>query len=358
MSTSSVEIVYRGVLQMLLARRIGRGLVLAARQENKLGFTFGRYGDSPERIGIPAKQFAVIGDTERELQQFMTPYELADNDVTVVLDDTLCRGVESWAWHGQQPINRLTKHGGTLLVLSQMNADDLLAMLPVKEAEYNLAVVRGSPVWSSMWRYDDDTDGRILGAIARVAPHIISLASVERVIADVWHQEDIVDLAHQSFDHVQIKQVRAGEDVEQASPEIELPTWQQMGEALVIPAIPSREEVAVGPYQAERNPNYKSQTARTNRPVLDFAECSRCRLCWLHCPEASFNIMPDGAYDFDLEYCNGCGICASICPVNGCITMVSEHCFADNTRQWEMWQKDSESYAQWLEDMRNKAPAR
>ena len=109
MGTSSVEIVYRGVFQQSLAKKLCRGIVLGARKENKLGFTFGRYGDSPERAGIPAKQFVVLGDSGRELESFMTPYELDNNDITVVLDDTLCKGVESWAWHGLQPINRLTR---------------------------------------------------------------------------------------------------------------------------------------------------------------------------------------------------------------------------------------------------------
>ena len=358
MSVSSVEIVYRGVVQMLLARRIGQGTVLAARKENKLGFTFGRYGDSPERIGIPAKQFAVIGDSERDLQPFMTPYELADNDVTVVLDDTLCKGVESWAWHRHQPINRLTKPGGTLLILSQMSPDGLLRFIPAKGAEYNLAVVKGSPFWSSMWRYDDDTDARILGAIAKIAPHIISFNSVEYVIANEWGQECKIELAHQSFDEVQGRRVLADEGIEQIIPETEFPAWQQMAEALVIPAVPSQGEVKEGPYQAERNPNYKCLTARTNRPVMDFSKCRKCSLCWLHCPEGCFDIMPDGSYNINFEYCNGCGICASICPVEGCITMVPEQCFADNAPQWEMWQKDNKSYAQWMEDVKGKAPAR
>jgi pyruvate ferredoxin oxidoreductase delta subunit len=354
MSISSVEIVYRGVLQMRLARRIGRGIVLGARRENKLGFTFGRYGDSPERVGIPAKQFAVIGDSEKELQPFMTPYELDNNDVTAVLDDTLCKGVESWAWHGLQPINKLTKPGGTLLVLSQMSPDDLLELIPMKGAEYNLAVVKGSATWSSMWKYDDDTDARILGAIAKIAPHIISFDSLEHVIIQEWEEEYKITLAHQSFDEVQVRRVLADEGAEQIPYESTQPTWQQMGEALVIPAIPSREQATEGAYQAERNPDYKGMTARTNRPVVDFTKCRKCRLCWLHCPDAGFDIMPDGSYNVNLEYCNGCGICASICPVEDCITMVPELCFPDNASQWEMWQKDNESYAQWVEAVTDK----
>ena len=80
-----------------------------------MGTAFGRYGDSPERNGIPAKQFAVVADDELELEEHLAQYEPKDVDVTIAVDDTLCKGVESWAWYGLQPINKPTKAGGTLL---------------------------------------------------------------------------------------------------------------------------------------------------------------------------------------------------------------------------------------------------
>ena len=66
--TGSVEVVYRGIFQKHLGQRITRGIVLAARKEGKLGISFGRYGDTPERNGIPAKSFAIVADTEEELE--------------------------------------------------------------------------------------------------------------------------------------------------------------------------------------------------------------------------------------------------------------------------------------------------
>src|SRR5438874_1671017 len=56
----AVEIVYRGIFQKTLAKNISRGIVLAAHAEGKPGISFGRYGDSPERNGIPAKTFAIV----------------------------------------------------------------------------------------------------------------------------------------------------------------------------------------------------------------------------------------------------------------------------------------------------------
>src|SRR6266571_9111766 len=51
----SVEVVYRGIFQKRLANRISRGVVLGARKEGKVGTAFARYGDSPERNGVPCK---------------------------------------------------------------------------------------------------------------------------------------------------------------------------------------------------------------------------------------------------------------------------------------------------------------
>ena len=119
MATLAVEVVYRGIFQRTLARNIVRNIVFAARKDGKIGTAFGRYGDSPERNGIPAKQFAVVADTPLELEESLAVYEATNVDVTINVDDTMCKGIESWAWYGLQPINELTRSGGTLIVTSR-----------------------------------------------------------------------------------------------------------------------------------------------------------------------------------------------------------------------------------------------
>src|SRR5437899_5346833 len=124
----AIEVIYRGIFQKQLATRITRSIVLAAHREGKPGISFGRYGDSPERNGIPAKGFAIIGTDDLTLEEGMAKYEPKDVDITISVDDTLCKGVESWAWYGLQPINRLLKPGGTLIVTSMRQPNELLAM--------------------------------------------------------------------------------------------------------------------------------------------------------------------------------------------------------------------------------------
>ena len=118
MAHFTCEVVYRGIFQKNLAARICRGIVLSARKAGRWGIAFGRYGDSPQRNGIPAKDFAIVADSQEELEQNMARYEPKEVDVTICVDDTLSKGVESWAWYGLQPINRLTVSGGTVLMTS------------------------------------------------------------------------------------------------------------------------------------------------------------------------------------------------------------------------------------------------
>src|SRR5215831_16804000 len=186
----AIEIIYRGIFQKTLARNISRAIVLAAHKEGKPGISFGRYGDSPERNGIPAKSFAIVATDDITLEEGMAKYEPKEVDITIAVDDTLCKGVESWAWYGLQPVNRLLKPGGTLIVTSAQPAEKLIEMAHRNEHPYNLAIVKGTPSFSGLWVYKDDhTDVRILGTIAKILPELFGLASVQQVIRDEWNDE-------------------------------------------------------------------------------------------------------------------------------------------------------------------------
>ena len=68
----------------------------------------------------------------------------------------------------------------------------------------------------------------------------------------------------------------------------------------------------------------KTGAWRIFRPVIDYAKCIKCYLCYVHCPDAAirveaFNKPPE----IDYDYCKGCGICKSVCP-KGAIEMVEE----------------------------------
>src|SRR5205823_5791301 len=166
---------------------ISLGIVLAAHADGKPGISFGRYGDSPERNGIPAKSFAIVATDDQTLEEGMAKYEPKEVDITISVDDTLCKGVESWAWYGLQPVNKLLKPGGTLIVTSREKPEAIIAMSHAKKDPYQLAIIKGIPSFSGLWVYKDDhTDVRILGAIAKVLPDLFSLKSVQAVIMEEW----------------------------------------------------------------------------------------------------------------------------------------------------------------------------
>jgi pyruvate ferredoxin oxidoreductase delta subunit len=350
-----VEIVYRGIFQKTLAKHISRGLVLAASKEGKTGISFGRYGDSPERNGIPAKNFAIIAADEETLEEGMAQYEPKHVDVTIAVDDTLCKGVESWAWYGLQPINKLLNPGGHLIVTSMHGFDALLQMTHARETPYNLAILRSIPSFSGLWVYKDDhTDVRLLGTIARLLPEMVSIKAIEQAILDEWNDELKMLSARKAFERIEAIEVPAGVGVQETPYSFTLPGWKEMADGVTIRGIEmgggivDPQTQAEGGYRPGRNPYFKKFTTRTMRPVINFDTCIKCTLCWLQCPDSCFDVTPDGLYDANMDACCGCGVCEAVCPIDNCVTMVNETAFTDNASQWEMWKADKTGYQQWV----------
>ena len=351
----AVEIVYRGIFQKTLAKNISRGIVLAAHAEGKPGISFGRYGDSPERNGIPAKNFAIVGTDDVTLEEGMAKYEPTEVDISIAVDDTLCKGVESWAWYGLQPINRLLKPGGALIVTSREQPDALIAMCHRKEYPYRLAIVKGTPSFSGLWVYKDDhTDVRILGAVAKLLPDLVGLEAVQKVILAEWRDPLKATSAARAYERTTTTTVRPDQGNPEKPYQFELPKWWEMREGIAIPCIRPGQPMQdmdnhkTGGFRPERNPTFKKFTTRTMRPVVSFDTCIKCTLCWLQCPDSCFDVTPDGLYDANMEACCGCGVCEAVCPVTDCVTMVNEVAFHDNASQWEMWKKDKDAYQIWL----------
>ena len=141
----------------------------------------------PREERHPRKAVRGGADTSEELEENLAMYEADNVDVTVVVDDTLCKGVESWGWYGLQPINQLTKENGTLLVTSMQGRGDLIQDTHLNDVPYQIGVVKGSVSFSGLWVYKDDhTDVRILGALCKVCPDMVSMETMEEAIKEQW----------------------------------------------------------------------------------------------------------------------------------------------------------------------------
>ena len=358
----AVEVIYRGVFQKTLAKNITRDIVLAAHNEGKLGISFGRYGDAPERNGIPAKSFAIVANDELTLEAGMAQYEPKQVDVTVVLDDTICKGAESWAWYGLHPVHQALKPGATLIVVSLENAPALLKNIHRRDQAYKLGVLKGIASFSGMWVFKDDhTDVRVLGAIAKALPELFSFGSVEQFINQKLKNTLKVTSARNAFERFGTVDVKAGEGNPEELFKFELPGWERLREGVSIKGQaqggPYADPVTgqLGGFRPVRNELFKKYSTRSMRPVVNFSTCTKCTLCSLNCPDASIDAAPDGCYDVNLESCCGCGICEEVCPVKECIHMVSESGFHDNDSQWVAFRKDKDAYLKWLESTIEKA---
>ena len=340
----SVEITYRGIFQKSLAANLCKHVVMAARKREWIGSTMQRYSDAPERNGIPAKQFAVIAPDMETLEGHMAKYEPNELDLIAVVDDTMCDGIESWAWYGRQPINVRLRRGGTLLVVSNRSHDELLRVIARKPWDWTLAIVPGTPSLGGLWVYrNDGTDMRVLGAMARVRPDIFPYEAIETVVKEDENLgQNFVDALRSGHDEVEIREVKAGEGKEDDFEPPKLPGWREMREGIVIEA----------PRVDQRNPHYKSSSDRTMRPVVNFDTCIKCRQCWIDCPDEAFDISEEALHPVAYGWCTGCGICANVCPVDDCIVMVNDLEFVEEGDMdvYPMWKEDKEAYHAWRDE--------
>ena len=353
MSVISFEVIYRGIFQKSLAVKISRTLILAAVKEGKPGISFGRYSDSPERNGIPAKQFGYIADNEEELETVAAQYEPKQVDISICVDDTLCKGVESWAWYGLQPINAVTKPGGTLIVTSNQKEDELVQHIHRRDTPYKLAIIPGEASFAGLWVYKDDgTDARCLAAALKAEPSMCSIASLESAIRENIGSETHIEAAREVYEDLRPVEIEPGQGNDEVPFTFELLKWHEMRQGVVIDGVGGHEGFrgGEGGYEPGRNPYFKKWSTRTMRPVVSFDKCTKCTLCWVACPDTCFDVTPDGFFDANMEACCGCGVCEAICPVKDCITMVNEVVFEERDSQWQMWQENKEDYDKYMDE--------
>ena len=60
------------------------------------------------------------------------------------------------------------------------------------------------------------------------------------------------------------------------------------------------------------------------RRCMSCGNCFSCDNCYGMCPDNAIIKHGSGHFEINLEYCKGCGICASECPC-GAIEMIEQH---------------------------------
>jgi pyruvate ferredoxin oxidoreductase delta subunit len=354
-----VEINYRGIFQKSLGKHIGSDIVVIASRMGRVAFSNGRYSDSPERNGIPCKYFAFVTPdlSEEELEaECGAKMDIDEADVSLVLDDTMVKGVEPWGWHGVRPINEKVREKGCLLVVSRKEHRELVKFVAKKPFGYRLATLEGDASLAGLWVFKDDlTRERSLGAIAAVDPGIISIDAVEDYLLEKTKEEHRAQAAREAYESTlrRVSLVTAKEGIDWPHRIPELPKWHEFEEGgVVVPAVP--RGFKMGPRGQNRNDMFQRGTTKTERPVVRFDLCIKCTLCWLDCPDECFDPTEDGLFDVNYEVCVGCHKCAEVCPVPECIVMVDELKFEDDSSPWEHYGRDPEGYIQWAEEKKGK----
>lgn len=77
------------------------------------------------------------------------------------------------------------------------------------------------------------------------------------------------------------------------------------------------------PYAVEEQKLIERANWRTFKPVIDYSKCIKCGLCWLHCPDAAYDVNKEGFPVCNGKVCKGCLLCVEICPVK-CISVEQE----------------------------------
>jgi len=236
-----------------------------------------------------------------------------------------------------------------MLLVTRRQKDELLRFVERKPFSYELALLEGDASFSGLWVYRDDlTDLRVLGAIARVDPQVVGIQAVEDYSKSLKGEK--AKSARVAYESVRIFGVTPSDGIEWPHVAPRLPSWREMEEGLVVPAV--RRAYARGPRGQSRSTIYKRGTTRSMRPVVRFDLCTKCTLCWLECPDECFDPTPDGLYDVNYDYCTGCGKCAQVCPVGGCIVMADELKFENNESPWESYGRNPAEYIRWVEGKR------
>ena len=216
----------------------------------------------------------------------------------------MCKGVESWAWYGLQPINELTKPGGTLLCHLPAAARRAAGGHPPQGNPLQLVCRNRHSSFSGLWVYKDDhTDARVLGALCKVAPDLVSLEAMLETIEEQMGGGTKIASAQRSYDRTAMRPVEPGEGGNQREMKFTMPGWKTMEEGLVIRSLPEGGEFAEGEggYVPGRSDVFKKFSTRSMRPVVNFETCIKCTLCWLQCPDTCFDVTPDGLYDANME---------------------------------------------------------
>jgi pyruvate ferredoxin oxidoreductase gamma subunit len=281
--------------------RGGQGAVMAAQTLAEAAVLEGFHAQAfpyfgAERRGAPVKAFARIDKEKIRIKsQIYTP------DMLVVLDEML---------PDLEPVAEGLRPGGKAVINTPLAPEEYDLGMAVDCATVDATTVALLTLKAPI------VNTSILGAIAK-AQDFISLDAIQQAIRDKFGERLgqraavlNVEAAKTAYERTRIGRCK-GEKLLPIKREW-LPTWSEIPPGVSL-GVDNKDGVVVGPGSAWQNP---VGTWRTSSPLYHKDKCIRCLRCWWSCPEGTIKRQEDDYEKWDYRYCKGCGICASVCPVD------------------------------------------
>jgi len=247
-----------------------------------------------ERRGAPVTAFTRVSDGD-----ILERGYIFDPDISVVMDESLLDDPLA------NPLAGL-RRGGVLLVNTRRSAEayrrtrEDITILTVDLTDLALKVL-GRPVLSA--------------ASAAAAARVLSIAeaSLQRAVADELEEIGVGGgLAAKNLElagliYAKLKPMRL-ETRELGAAETLVPL------SVIVSGSGSEDAVSTGNSYLRRTGDW-----RTYRPVIDYARCTDCMVCYAYCPESAMSVKDDGRISIDYDNCKGCLICVTECPLRAIV---------------------------------------
>jgi len=283
------------ILRVRFHGRGGQGAKTASRILGDAAFKDGQFvQDFPlygaERRGAPVASFTRFSGEEITERGF-----IFSPDTVAVMDDSLVDDPHANPFGG-------LRRGGLALVNSVKPSSTFCPdRKDVKVVSMDLtsrALARlGKPVLSAA----------IAAAVARTSgiSEESLLAAVDYELQDIGLKEELVkknlELARSVYEELQPVELHT-EEIESGEKLVPL--------AVVVAGEWSEDILNTGNSRIRHTGDW-----RTYRPIIDYAKCTDCMICYSYCPESAMSVGEDGKVHIDYENCKGCMICLVECPL-------------------------------------------
>lgn len=282
--------------------RGGQGVKIASRILGSSGFLAGLYAQDfalfgAERRGAPVVSFTRLDTTPIDRRGYIEA-----PDLTVVLDDSLLREVPAQVFQGVQT-------NTPVIVNSSVDGHEL----------GREGLSSASFVFLDLSTMARRVMGRTIvsAAAAAVAAKSVPAISVEFLVEAVELELAAFGLPRELVEQNQL----AARESYMMAPAVSLNSARAPAKKIE-PAVESLPYLT-SPRFTGATIRHRASAAlrdtgswRTERPEIDLAQCKRCFLCYLYCPEAAMRLDAENFPHIDYDHCKGCLICYEECPTD------------------------------------------